>query len=182
MYNVGDKVKFINCSDKPNAVIFAKGLGLVENEIYTVTSVGSYSGIQVLYVDDIDAPFITDIFESITKQPSHVDMINALIDGLDYKGEISDGSHTFDELYYHRMILFSVICNQNKDKAWKSLLHHDDTMYEDYFIVGITIDGVGQFSYHYHLRYWDMFKCKEYKRAPEWDGHTSQDVIRLLSL
>lgn len=35
-------------------------------------------------------------------------------------GEISDEYHTFNELYFHRMILFSVICNQNKDKAWKS--------------------------------------------------------------
>jgi hypothetical protein len=35
-------------------------------------------------------------------------------------GDTSDGYHTFNELYYHRMILFSVICNQNKSKAWKS--------------------------------------------------------------
>ena len=39
-------------------------------------------------------------------------------------GEVSDGSHTFDELYYHRMILFSIICDLNKDRAWKSKLHH----------------------------------------------------------
>ena len=26
-------------------------------------------------------------------------------------GKISDGYHTFEELYYHRMILFAVICN-----------------------------------------------------------------------
>ena len=33
---------------------------------------------------------------------------------------ISDGYHTFDELYYHRMVLFSIICNTYDDKAWKS--------------------------------------------------------------
>ena len=35
-------------------------------------------------------------------------------------GEFSDGYHTFNELYYHRMIMFAVICNSNKELAWKS--------------------------------------------------------------
>ena len=56
-----------------------------------------------------------------------IDTINAQINELMQHGisrkDISDGYHTFDELYYHRMILFSIICNQNKDRAWKSKLH-----------------------------------------------------------
>lgn len=35
-----------------------------------------------------------------------VDEINRMIRELTDKGEVSDGSHTFNELYYHRMILF----------------------------------------------------------------------------
>lgn len=31
---------------------------------------------------------------------------------LPERGELSDGYHSFNELYYHRMILFSIICNQ----------------------------------------------------------------------
>ena len=50
--------------------------------------------------------------------------------------QISDGYHTFDELYFHRMIMFAVICKVYGDKAWKSQLHHDGTMYNHYFIVG----------------------------------------------
>lgn len=100
---------------------------------------------------------------------------------VERKGLISDGSHTFDELYYHRMMLFSVICNTYKEKAWKSHLHHDNTMYEDYFIVGITTDE-GDYSYHYHKDYWDMFNVKELDRAPVWDGHQPKDITRLLSL
>lgn len=96
-------------------------------------------------------------------------------------GEISDGSHTFDELYYHRMVLFSVICNSNRDCSWKSWLHHDGTMFDDYFIVGISTPE-GQYSYHYHKDYWDMFDVAEYDRAPEWDLHTPNDIKRLLSL
>ena len=97
------------------------------------------------------------------------------------KGQISDGSHTFDELYYHRMILFSIICNTNKERAWKSWKHSNGTMYENYFIVGITTDQ-GDYSYHYHKDYWDRFDVKELKYAPKWDGHKPSDVTRLLSL
>lgn len=96
-------------------------------------------------------------------------------------GKVSDGYHTFDELYYHRMILFSVICNTYKDKAWKAWLHHDGTMFNDYFIVGIETEK-GQYSYHYHKDHWDMFKVQELEYAPEWDGHKPEDIDRLLTL
>lgn len=96
-------------------------------------------------------------------------------------GEISDGYHTFNELYFHRMILFSVICNQNKDKAWKSRKHADGTMYDDYFVVGITTPE-GDYTYHYHKDYWDYFDVKVLEHAPKWDGHKPEDVTRLLSL
>lgn len=33
-----------------------------------------------------------------------VDEINKMIGELEDKGEVSDGSHTFNELYYHRMV------------------------------------------------------------------------------
>jgi hypothetical protein len=97
------------------------------------------------------------------------------------KGEISDGYHTFNELYYHRMVLFSVICNTYKSKAWKSWKHSDDTMFDDYFIVGITTDK-GDYSYHYHKDHWDTFDVKELPTAPVWDGHKPSDILRLVSL
>lgn len=97
------------------------------------------------------------------------------------KGDISDGSHTFDELYHHRMILFSIICNTNRQKAWKSWKHSDGTMYDDYFIVGITTNE-GDYSYHYHMENWDYFNVKELEFAPVWDGHKPSDIGRLLSL
>lgn len=96
-------------------------------------------------------------------------------------GEISDGYHTFNELYHHRMMLFAVICNNNKGLSWKSWKHHDGTMFEDYFIVGVTTVQ-GQYTYHYHKDNWDMFDCKELDNAPEWDGHQPSDIDRLLSL
>lgn len=100
---------------------------------------------------------------------------------VENKGQISDGSHTFNELYYHRMILFSVICNSYREQAWKSWKHEDGTMYEDYFIVGITTE-VGDYSYHYHKDYWNEFLVKELKFAPPWDGHKPSDIKRLEKL
>mgnify|MGYP003423119983 CR=1 FL=1 len=93
----------------------------------------------------------------------------------------SDGYHTFEELYNHRCLLFSVICNTYKERAWKSKLHDDSTMFDNYFIVGINTDD-GQFTYHYHLDNWDHFNVKELEHAPKYDGHTSDDIVRLLTL
>ena len=100
---------------------------------------------------------------------------------VDSIGEVNDGSHSFDDLYWHRMMLFAVICNSHKDKAWKSKLHHDGTMYDDYFIVGIETPE-GQYTYHYHIDWWDKFDVQQRLRAPEYDGHTPEDIDRLFSL
>ena len=90
---------------------------------------------------------------------------------------LSDGYHTFNELYHHRAILFSVICNAMPDKAWKSKLHDTGDMFDGMFIVGIETPE-GQATYHYDIEpYWNMFKVKELERAPKWDGHTPQDAI-----
>ena len=92
-------------------------------------------------------------------------------------GETSDGYHTFNELYHHRAVLFSVIVKAFEDKAWKSRKHHDGTMYDGMFIVGIETP-YGQATYHYDMEpYWDMFYCKEIECAPEWDGHTPAQAI-----
>lgn len=94
---------------------------------------------------------------------------------------LTDGYHTFQELYVHRMELFAVICRQNQAHAWKSKLHDDGTMYPNYFIVGINTPE-GSFTYHYKMEFWDSFNVAELDRAPEWDGHTSADITRLHSL
>ena len=95
----------------------------------------------------------------------------------------SDGYHTFEELYNHRMLLFSVICNTKEYNtlAWKSKQHDDGTMFDDYFIVGITTTE-GNFTYHYDMKHWDKFNVKVLEYAPKWDGHTSDDILLLESL
>lgn len=93
-------------------------------------------------------------------------------------GDTSDGYHTFNELYRHRAILFSVICNERPEVSWKSKRHHDGTMYDGMFIVGIDTPE-GQATYHYDINpYWNLFRVKELELAPEWDGHTPGEAIR----
>lgn len=96
-------------------------------------------------------------------------------------GEISDGHHTFNELYHHRTILFACILNQNPEISWKSKLHHDLTMFDGYFIAGIKTPK-GDFTYHQELKYWEDFRVPELDRGVEFDGHSSEDVVRLLDL
>ena len=96
-------------------------------------------------------------------------------------GNISDGYHTFNELYHHRAILTSVIVNQNKERCWKSLKHHNGTMYDGMFIVGIETPK-GCATYHYDVNpYWFIFNCKELPMAPEWDGHTPNEAIQRIA-
>lgn len=111
------------------------------------------------------APLLLDINEKI---------IN------DNKGEISDGYHTFNELYHHRAILFAIVCSQFKALAWKSKLHDTGDMYDGMFIVGIETP-MGQATYHYDIDpYWNIFDVKELPNAPKWDGHTPNDAINRL--
>lgn len=101
--------------------------------------------------------------------------------GPNVTGDTSDGYHTFNELYHHRAVLFSVIVRDHRELAWKSKAHHDGTMYDGMFIVGIETPK-GQATYHYDIDpYWDMFDCKEFDRAPEWDGHSPADAIERIA-
>ena len=102
--------------------------------------------------------------------------------------EVRDEYHSMHELYEHRMALnialFNVIEYVGEPGVppfvMKSKLHHDGTMFEGYFIV-MMITNLGQVSYHYKLKHWDKFKIEEVERTPEWDGHSSLDVLERLA-
>lgn len=98
-------------------------------------------------------------------------------------GEVSDGYHTFNELYAHRRALTAALCSAVPDRAWRSRVHSDGIVWDGWFIVGLDLPGTGQVSYHYRLEDWDDFAAvPELDRAPAYDGHTSDDVIvRLLA-
>lgn len=103
--------------------------------------------------------------------------------GISQIGEFSDGYHTFDSLYYQRMILFATIVNTHPEISWKSECHEDGEKCfgGGWFIVGIDTPE-GPYTYHYKDKYWDLFKCDALLFGKHWDGHTEKDVTRLLSL
>jgi hypothetical protein len=104
-------------------------------------------------------------------------------------GQLSDGFHNFDQLYQHRIELFITVCKQfrfAKDSTrvvWFSRKHSDGTEWPRWFILGIGITKGHQITYHlpvdpYLNRVSAMFE--ELPQAPEYDGHTSDDVIERL--
>lgn len=103
--------------------------------------------------------------------------------GIDDIGEFSDGYHTFNSLYHQRAVLFATIVNQNKERSWKSFKHEDGELCfgGGWFIVGVDTPE-GSYTYHYENKYWDMFHCNALEFGKHWDGHTEEDVTRLLNL
>jgi hypothetical protein len=100
---------------------------------------------------------------------------------------VSDGHHTFGELYDHRRALTALLATlaATDGDSWRSKEHHpdDDPMFEGgYFIVGIDLPGIGTITYHYKLKHWDDFlSVPELAHAPKWDGAPpSATVERLL--
>jgi hypothetical protein len=101
-------------------------------------------------------------------------------------GELSDGYHTFNDLYRHRRALFFALGRALKDthSVWRSKLHHEEDMemYEGMFIAGIGTEPGQQIRYHFKLEYWDSADfAQTLDRAPKWDGHTPEDSITRLN-
>lgn len=117
--------------------------------------------------------------------------INKLIKDEEIEvGNLSDGYHTFAELYEFRKVYNAVLFNewakQDKYDVHKSRTHYyeeTDPMFEGYFIVQAKLPS-GLISNHYKEKDWDLFKIPEVEEPKyEHDGHTSDDVIdRLKSL
>lgn len=97
--------------------------------------------------------------------------------------DISDGFHTFGQLYFQRMMLFATLVNLFPHFSWKTKRHEDGEKCfgGGWFLVTIETPA-GAYGYHYEEKYWDMFKCDELDKAKPWDGYTEENVDRLLSL
>lgn len=94
------------------------------------------------------------------------------------KGEISDGYHTFNELYRYRLLYNAAFFNLlPKELVHKSKRHHDgeECFGGGWFIVMANLP-TGQISNHYELKDWDLFQIPEKDVADKWDGHTPQEA------
>lgn len=108
----------------------------------------------------------------------------AWLDAKDNPGAFSDGYHTIDELYDHRVTLWITLCRViGQGLAWRARLHSDGTGFDGFFVLGLGKQQGTQMTYHLPDRYWEQTEFAEtLERAPEFDGHTSADVLRRLDL
>ena len=128
--------------------------------------------------------------------------VNLIIkaNGVD-TNKISDGYHTFEELYEFRKVYNAALFNEwgkseiLHDKLYeygkprhkqhyvhKSWRHHDGELCfgGGWFIVVAKLP-TGQISNHYEAKDWSLFNIPEEEKALfEFDGHTPQDVLARL--
>ena len=65
--------------------------------------------------------------------------------------------------------------------VWRSKLHSDGSSFEGWFILGMNKKPGEQITYHLPESYWKELDWVEtLEQAPEWDGHTSADVLNRL--
>ena len=98
-------------------------------------------------------------------------------------GKLSDGTHTFDELYRRITYLTAAVVNSNRLISWKSKRDDKGTkvLGGGWFIVGIDTPA-GQCSYTFQNEYWDIFDVPTLPKAKKWDGFTGLEVDRFLSI
>lgn len=106
---------------------------------------------------------------------------------------VSDGYHTMDELYDHRIELFiqlcyqkwyhEVVCNEGRNNIWRSKKHSDGELAfgGSWFVLGINKEEGKQITYHLPISRWeDTDFAETLETAPPYDGHTPNDVLERL--
>lgn len=88
--------------------------------------------------------------------------------------DMSDGYHTFDELYEHRCLLFVRLCALlPATAAWRP-------DFEGWFCLYLELPS-GQISYHVPNKYLPLVEGRVLRRDDyAWDGHTGAQVIERL--
>ncbi len=133
-------------------------------------------------------PCKPDIFEATYMKPDEI-------------GTISDGYHTFNELYDFRKMYNVALFNewakqqvqvdvdganypvyQAKYDVHKSLRHNDgEACFGGEWFIVVAVLPTGQISNHYHMDDWNLFQIPVTEKAKYvFDGHTGADVLERL--
>lgn len=97
-------------------------------------------------------------------------------------GRTSDGYHTFDELYEHRITLWIALCKRlvgsHRAYVWRSRLHSDGTGHPNWFVLGVGEAPGQQMTYHLPSYRWEDCSFAHTRPvAPTFDGHSPADVL-----
>ena len=158
-YKVGDKIR-LKGTDSAGTVIDI----IIRNQLLIILSDGS----------------------KIVEWPENVVLIEEETKPKDM-GEVSDGYHTFNELYEYRMLynaaLFNEFAKQGLYDVHKSRKHSNGEYPfgdSNWFIVMAELP-TGQISNHYEMKDWDKFQIPEKPLANKWDEHSPKDVAERLT-
>lgn len=116
--------------------------------------------------------------------------IKGTIKRYDSMREVSDGYHTFNELYEFRKAYNALLFNEwaklpgNPYQIHKSHHHSDgEKCFGGGWFVVVAETPEGQITNHYEDKDWNLFKVPVQTKANQWDGHTAQQALeRLLDL
>ena len=179
--------------------------GLVKEEVDLISKFGEYSDNEPLDIPTMTTEFVKEHGLPCPEGYQFVDengnVINATKIVLEKKtdkdmtenntkvdmGEVSDGYHTFNELYEYRMLynaaLFNEFAKQGLYDVHKSRKHSDGEYPfgdSNWFIVMAELP-TGQISNHYEMKDWDKFQIPEKPLANKWDEHSPRDVAERLT-
>jgi|SRR6185295_5443366 len=125
----------------------------------------------------------TGLILTNSQEAATIEEINRLIQqsGVDHN-LISDGYHTFGELYSHRIELFIALCRElyknpeynTYKQVWKC------PVLEGWFIMGINTEPGKQISYHLPESKWEQTSFAKVIEKYEYDFHTPADVLERL--
>ena len=102
------------------------------------------------------------------------------------RSQISDGYHTFAELYEHRHALMLAFMHAKPTMCWFSRRHSDGELpfgSKGWFIAGAELPA-GAITYHLPTRLLCVARATgatELTAGKPWDGHTANDVVTRLS-
>lgn len=109
------------------------------------------------------------------------------------KGLISDGYHSFNDLYEARNTLYIALCREivnssktqlwnKKSPVWRSIKHSDGKIWKDWFILGIGKEWGHQMTFHLPLSMWvDTSFAETLDKAPDYDQHSTEIVLERIN-
>lgn len=152
--------------------------------LYALANGQPYAFVVATTLDPLHLRVASEIQDVSELRALLVHTLRALPGGMK---EVSDGYHTFRDLYDHRRALTAALAAaaSSAGDSWRSKAHHpeDGPMFDGSFIVGIELP-TGTITYHYNLDFWDDFAAvPELEHAKKWDGAGPDDTVtRLLTI
>jgi hypothetical protein len=94
---------------------------------------------------------------------------------------VSDGCHTFGDMYRVRSLLFIALMRQFPAQSFRSLRHCDGSARDGQFLAGTVLPTGKQVSVHMREEFWPLLHgMPTPDLAPQWDGHGNQDALNRL--